>query len=111
MKKWDTEATRELLRFGRKHDGPWNETSSDIPDDDDADLVCTAPDLLEECEDVLAEYLAEAFCHGKDSEELRKELIESLDIDAIRDCMLGCTHEKEAVSLCRTIRKAKGLGE
>jgi len=50
---WDYESTKWLLRFGRKHDGPWNESGLPIPDDGDAVLVCAAPVLLDACKTVL----------------------------------------------------------
>jgi hypothetical protein len=48
---WSENGIRELLRFGNKHDGPWNEGRNYIPDEKDADLIAVAcgnlPALLE----------------------------------------------------------------
>lgn len=46
---WNKNGLRELLRFGRKHDGSWNEVGLDtenMPDDTDHHLIAASSDLL-----------------------------------------------------------------
>jgi hypothetical protein len=57
-KRWNRNAIERLLRYGRKNDGGWCDielfwdeenqcvTDESMPDDDDADLIAAAPDLL-----------------------------------------------------------------
>ena len=45
--EWSKEAIWELLRFGRKHTGPWEECSGDIPEEKDAELIVAASEMLE----------------------------------------------------------------
>jgi len=53
--KWNRDRTETLLRYGRKHSGPWDLDGRDdaawregeIPDDCDVDLIIDAPALLD----------------------------------------------------------------
>lgn len=62
--KWDRDAIDSLLRFGRKNDGPWNDSAGIdkdgrelyMPDDGDTDLVAAAPDLYEALEEALIDW-------------------------------------------------------
>jgi hypothetical protein len=53
-KKINIEALRYLLRYGRKVSGPWDDVDMAddewMADDDDADLLAAAPELLEALE-------------------------------------------------------------
>jgi hypothetical protein len=56
-KKINIEALRYLLRYGRKVSGPWDDVDMAddewMADDDDADLLAAAPELLKACEAML----------------------------------------------------------
>lgn len=77
--KWNREKTRELLRYGRKNEGPWdtdnelNYIEGDLPDDSEVDLVVAAPELLrtgcemeylvQRCLEYLPPLLCQKFLH------------------------------------------------
>jgi len=48
---WDRQGLANLLRYGQKHDGPWNECESDcylpLPEENDAEFISAAnPDVI-----------------------------------------------------------------
>jgi hypothetical protein len=48
---WDRQGLANLLRFGHKHDGPWDECESDcylpLPEENDAEFISAAnPDVI-----------------------------------------------------------------
>jgi hypothetical protein len=48
--QWDREAIYWVLRYARKNDGPWSDERTAgviMPDEGDAALIASAPDLLE----------------------------------------------------------------
>jgi len=58
---WNKEAIERLLRHGKKNSGSWDDTdiwdeefpTQIMPDDEDADLIAAAPDLLEALENLI----------------------------------------------------------
>jgi len=67
-KRWNRNAIERLLRYGRKNDGGWCDielfwdeenqcvTDESMPDDNDADLIAAAPDLLAALEKAVENY-------------------------------------------------------
>ena len=50
---WSVEAIYALLRFGRKSGGSWDDIGEEhefFPDEDDANLIAAAPEMLEALE-------------------------------------------------------------
>jgi len=53
---WDRDGIYYLLRFGRKNYGPWDDEIEEgnwMPDEDDADLIAAAPELLAALEELV----------------------------------------------------------
>ena len=53
---WDRDGIYYLLRFGRKSYGPWDDEIEEgnwMPDEDDADLIAAAPELLAALEELV----------------------------------------------------------
>jgi len=80
---WDESGLRSLLRYGRKHDGPWDECDGVIPDDTDAAFIAASrtalPALIELCEayamkDMLSE---QSLCAPQDEYEAATAAVEA----------------------------------
>ena len=92
-------ALYELLRYGRKHDGPWTEAiaGDQLINEENADLYTAAPDLLEALEGVI-DYLYD-WCDEEGDSEYNKR------VEKCKDAINKVYMYKTGVVDCRGVHQ------